>query len=79
MDQQSDGRATHGAADGKTGMRRAQSDSVLCGKYSSTLRKVQIQTPQGVRPYSAGGRPETGHGERGKTAGAAWRAAVGIK
>ena len=46
MEQRSDGRATHGAADGKTGVRRARREIVLCGKYSSTLRQVQFCTPQ---------------------------------
>ena len=30
--------------------RRAERASVLCGKYSSTLRKVQFNTPHGTSP-----------------------------
>ena len=43
------------------GMRRlAETVSVLCGKYSSTLRKVQFKTPQGGGLPAAAERPETG-------------------
>ena len=41
MEQRSDGRAMHGAADGKAGVRRAPRGIVLCGKYSSTCRRVR--------------------------------------
>ena len=47
MEQRSDGRATHGAADGKAGVRRAPRGIVLCGKYSSALRKVQFRHAAG--------------------------------
>ena len=40
--------------------RRAESVSVLCGEYSSTLRKVRFRSPQGIRPPSARGRPGAG-------------------
>ena len=39
---------------------RTQTAAVLCGKYSSTLRKVQIRTPQGACTRSATGRPQAG-------------------
>ena len=35
---------------------RAEAGRVLCGKYSSTLRKVQFCTPQGVYPPCGFGR-----------------------
>ena len=39
-------------AGGRTGLRRgAESVSVLCGEYSSTLRKVQSGTPHDVHPF----------------------------
>ena len=57
MEQRSDGRATHGAADGKAGVRRARRGIVLCGKYSSTLRKVQSCFPQGISQFAARLRP----------------------
>ena len=39
-------------ADGRTGLGRdAESVSVLCGEYSSTLRKVQSGTPHDVHPF----------------------------
>ena len=53
MDQQSDGRATHGAADGKAGVRRARRGIVLCGKHSSTLRKVLECLPQSTLRLAA--------------------------
>ena len=37
---------------------RAECASVLCGKYSSTLRRVQFGTPQGVCSFSSSERPE---------------------
>ena len=48
----------HGGAFGgcglrKSGMRRAEYGIVLCGKYSSTLRKVLEYLPQGTPTRSA--------------------------
>ena len=57
MEQRSDGRATHGAADGKAGVRRAPRGIVLCGKYSSTLRRVLERLPQGTLRLVARLRP----------------------
>ena len=39
--------------------RHAERASVLCGEYSSTSRKVQIQTPHAGRTLSATGRAQT--------------------
>ena len=36
-------------------LRRAESVCVLCGKYSSTLRRVRFGTPQGILLFYAGG------------------------
>ena len=57
----------------KSGMRRAEYGFVLCGKYSSTLRKVLEYLPQGTLARSAfrrgasgtGGTPQ-GRGTEGK-------------
>ena len=37
----------------------AETAGVLCGKYSSTPRKVQSGAPHDTAPPSAAGRPET--------------------
>ena len=53
--------ARQGGADVPGGpTRRAVCASVLCGKYSSTLRRVRFETPQGVCPFSAEKRQEMG-------------------
>ena len=53
MDQQSDGRAAHGAADGKAGVCRPRRGIVLCGKHSSTLRQVLEYLPQSTLRLAA--------------------------
>ena len=53
--------ARQGGADVPGGLtRRAVCAGVLCGKYSSSLRRVRCEIPQGVCPSSAEKRQEMG-------------------
>ena len=59
-------------------LRRAESVCVLCGKYSSTLRRVRFGTPQGILLFYAGGEREMSVAFHcvvgdGATARAEWR------